>query len=326
MKQPLGLAHKLWSDVNIFYRHLHAYIRRVLQNKHGSNFTDFNGSIPIHFFKSLWADQWNTLTNISLPYPESQKKQNFFIKPESILKEAQDLYLRLGFEKLPQKFWDQSVFTKDYSSSRVMDCHPLSFDFMDGFDFRVKMCLSNASNDFDSELRKVVHEFGHIYYFKSYSNQFNLFKSGPNSAFHEAIGDLMVLIKNGCEWKYNKVDQKFIINALMRESLNNFVIIPWALSLEQWRHDLFSGRISMLSANQHFWNIRRKIGGIVPPFGKRSKISFDAISKYHVANFMPYLRYFFSTFLSHQFHKALCIDSTDPLHLCCPKSLNSNLR
>jgi peptidyl-dipeptidase A len=326
MKEPLGIAHKLWAQINVFYKHLHAYIRRILQNKYGTNFVDINGSIPIHFFKSLSADQWNNLINISLPYPENQKNKIPNYKSGKILSEAQRVYVELGFEELPKRFWKDSIFRKNYSSSTIMDCHPLSFDFMNGIDFRVKMCLSDSSNDFDSELRKVVHEFGHIYYFKSYANKKNLFKSGPNSAFHEAIGDLMVLINNACEWKYNEVDYRVIINALMKEALNNFVIIPWALSLEQWRHDLFSGKVSILSANEHFWNIRRKVEGIVPPNGKRLKRSFDAICKYHVANFMPYLRYFFSRFLSHQFHKALCAHNSDPLYLCCPKPLKSSFR
>ena len=42
----------------------------------------------------------------------------------------------------------------------------------------------------------IHHEMGHIEYFMSYSNLPTYFKSGPNSGFHEAIGDTIALSVN----------------------------------------------------------------------------------------------------------------------------------
>lgn len=332
MKNPLEEAHKLWDEVKIIYSHLHKYTTKRLREKYGTEAVTEKGPIPVHLTRSLWADQWNHLITILLPYEQINKEEETkSVKSvNEILNKAQDLYEGFGFGPLPKSFWQRSIFIKPRNESQVTECHPLSFDFMTGNDFRIKMCLNPNTygyNSIESELKKVIHELGHIQYFIAYRQQPHLYRSGANSAFHEAIGELMVLINNACKWKqfkdYFNLDQ-IIVKELMREALNNFVLLPWALTLEQWRHDLFTGQIPIQEANTHWWRLSVKIRGISPPVDglNDTKIDYGIVSKYHVANFMPFLRYFFARFLAHQFHKTLCQDNghkEEPLFFCCPK-------
>ena len=125
-----------------------------------------------------------------------------------------------------------------------------------------------------------------------------------------------------------------IINQLYREALTSFVRLPYALSLEQWRYEILNGNIMMKmiptsnfttshlnkkmimnKLNQRYWQIRSTIQGIGPPstpfmndYPKMmmEQNRLDPLSKYHVLNFVPYLRYFFATFFAHQMHETIC--------------------
>lgn len=45
----------------------------------------------------------------------------------------------------------------------------------------------------DDQFNTIHHEMGHIEYYMAYRNQPTIFKTGANSAFHEAIGDTISL-------------------------------------------------------------------------------------------------------------------------------------
>lgn len=45
----------------------------------------------------------------------------------------------------------------------------------------------------DETFSTVHHEMGHIEYYMAYKDQKTIFRTGANSAFHEAIGDTIAL-------------------------------------------------------------------------------------------------------------------------------------
>ena len=47
------------------------------------------------------------------------------------------------------------------------------------------MCANVSQTDFST----IHHEMGHIEYFMAYKDQPAIYRTGANSAFHEAIGD-----------------------------------------------------------------------------------------------------------------------------------------
>ena len=51
------------------------------------------------------------------------------------------------------------------------------------------MCTTINQGDFDT----IHHEMGHIEYFMQYRHQPNVFRTGANAAFHEAVGDTIAL-------------------------------------------------------------------------------------------------------------------------------------
>lgn len=307
MTEPLKTAQTLWNEVQHFYKLLFGFVRYRLSQSYGTSVINQSMPIPVYLLKSLWGDQWGNVQEIVLPYGAEQtvkKRTDQDKNDRGILELAQHIYEEIGWEKLPPNFWSNSVFFKNESSK--MDCHPLAFDFLNGNDFRVKMCLNELNQqDSNHSLSKLIHELGHIYYFKSYVSQPRLFRAGANSAFHEALGDTMTLVWLNCfnDKRHHREER---VNLLMRQALRSFTLLPWALSLEQWRHDLFTGEISFEEANQYWRAIRYKMQGVVPPDFWNTEGRLDPVSKYHVANFMPYLRYFFAQFLSHQFYEALC--------------------
>jgi len=52
------------------------------------------------------------------------------------------------------------------------------------------MCIERNAEDFSV----IHHELGHIFYYQAYSDLPDIFQSGANDGFHEAVGDLLTLI------------------------------------------------------------------------------------------------------------------------------------
>jgi peptidyl-dipeptidase A len=81
--------------------------------------------------------------------------------------------------------------------------------------------------------------------------------------------------------------------------------LPFARSLDQWRWDVFAGKIKPSDYNKAWWDLRQTYQGIVPPVARTEK-DFDPGAKYHIPANTPYLRYFLARILQFQFHRALC--------------------
>lgn len=179
----------------------------------------------------------------------------------------------------------------------------------------------------------MLHELGHAHYYLAYDNAslFSLYKSRPNSAIHEAIGEAVILLQDGCQasQKPKEDSPKLLINRLLSEAVTSFVRLPYALSLERWRHELMTGEeggLSVREMNSRYWEIREEVSRVkAPEIDEDEDENFpvvDALSKYHVAFFMPYLRYFYGTLMMHQIQATLCKEELQDSVLanCCPKA------
>ena len=178
----------------------------------------------------------------------------------------------------------------------------------------------------------MLHELGHAHYYLAYDNAslFSLYKSRPNSAIHEAVGEAVILLQDGCQasQKPKEDSPKSLINRLLSEAVTSFVRLPYALSLERWRHELMTGKgsLSAKEMNSRYWEIRDEVSRVKSPENDRDEDenfpAVDALSKYHVAFFMPYLRYFYGTLMMHQIQATLCREELQGSVLanCCPKA------
>ncbi|KAK3605969.1 hypothetical protein CHS0354_019648 [Potamilus streckersoni] len=315
---------KAYNGLKPLYQYLHAYVRKRLIQEYGSEHFPRTGHIPAHLLGNMWAQEWNNIYKITIPFKnkqtvdvtETMKKQNF--TANRMFHEADEFYISLGLEKMRDEFWNKSMLEKP--EGREVVCHASAWDFYNRKDFRIKMCTDITMED----LTTIHHEMGHIQYFMEYRNQPMPFRDGANPGFHEAIGDVMALsvatpshlLKIRLLDKVTD-DLDSDINFLFNMALEKIAFLPFGLLIDKWRWDVFSGKTTPASYNADWWKLRCKYQGVSPPVS-RSEADFDPGAKFHVPSNYPYIRYFVARIAQFQFHKALCqaAGQTGPLHKC----------
>ena len=310
---------RLWNQVRPLYEQLHCYMRTQLQKQYGEDRVPSGQPIPAHLLGNMWAQEWGNLFDLVAP----QKEQSYDLSeilvekkldPQGIVRQAEAFFVSLGLDPLPDSFWQRSMFVKP--RDREVVCHASAWDIDWEDDLRIKMCIEPTAEDFTT----IHHELGHNYYQRAYKNLPTLFMDSANDGFHEALGDTIALsvtpsylVKIG----YLQEEPPESLNPLMKRALDKIAFLPFGLVIDKWRFDVFAGRIGPDEYNEHWWKLRTELQGIEPPVA-RSEENFDPGAKYHIAANVPYLRYFLSTILQFQFHRALCevAGHEGPLHTC----------
>ncbi len=314
---------RLWTQVEPLYKDLHCYARQKLNKTYGSSLVPAKGPIPAHLMGNMWAQ------DLSYIYPELEpykgqpvldvtpalQKQGY--EPKRMVKLAESFFTSLGLKALPDTFWERSMFVKPEGKDVV--CHASAWDPEYNGDVRIKMCIKINQED----LVTIHHELGHDYYFLYYNTLPMLYQNGANDGFHEAIGDAIALsmtpeyLKKVGLLEQTANNDKAVINAQMQRALEKVAFLPWGLLVDKWRWDVFSGKVSEKDWNKHWWDLRFKYQGVVPPVARQAG-AFDPGAKYHIPGNTPYMRYFLAHILQFQFHKALCDASgyQGPLHAC----------
>nr|WBW70101.1 venom protein [Lampona murina] len=315
---------QLWEQLQPFYKQLHAYVRRKLIKQYPDKGILPDGPIPAHLFGNMWAQTWDNIFPLIKPFPTkksvdvSKRMLEKKMAPLEMFKLSEEFFMSLGLEPMTREFWNRSIIEKP--KDREIVCHASAWDFSDGKDFRIKMCTRVAMED----LIVVHHEMGHIQYFQQYAHQPAVFRNGANPGFHEAIGDVLALsVATPNHLKKIKLvddrdeDEETEINSLMNTALKKVAFLPFGYLVDSWRWKVFSGEFSKEELNSKWWEQRLKYQGICPPV-KRTNDDLDAAAKYHVIADVPYIRYFVSTIIQFQFHKALCDEAghKGPLHEC----------
>ncbi len=229
---------------------------------------------------------------------------------------GENFFTSLGFAPLPQTFWERSQFV--HPRDREVVCHASAWDIDQVDDLRVKMCIEVNADYFTT----VHHELGHNFYQRAYDKQPMIFRNGANDGFHEAIGDSIALsITPAYLKKLGLTDTEppaaADIPLQLRTALDKIAFLPFALALDTWRWQVFSGEIKPADYNKAWWNLRAKYQGIAPPM-ERTEADFDAGAKNHIPTNVPYARYFLARIYQFQFYKAMCDASgyTGPLNRC----------
>ncbi|MBP9673539.1 MAG: M2 family metallopeptidase [Bacteriovoracaceae bacterium] len=314
---------RLWLQVKPLYESLHCYVRSHLSKVFAGKVTDV-GPMPAHILGNMWSQQWGNVYKYVEPYKGvssiditkllQQKKYDAL----KMVKTAESFFTSLGFENLPKSFYEKSMFLRP--RDREVVCHASAWDMNAGAgDLRIKMCIKIDEEDFTT----IHHELGHIFYYQSYAHQPVIFQTGANDGFHEAIGDAIALSINPTYLKkigllsQFTTNEKALINEQMKNALEKIAFLPFGRLMDQWRYDVFSGKVTAKEYNTHWWKLVKEYQGLVPAV-ERGEEFFDAGSKYHIPANTPYMRYFLSFILQFQFHKSLCALSghTGPLHEC----------
>jgi peptidyl-dipeptidase A len=313
---------RLWQQLRPLYESLHTYVRGRLQDRYGAAATRADGLIPAHLLGNLWSQSWENIYPLVAPpgagpavdLDAALKASG--MDSHGVVKAAENFFLSLGFEPLPETFWTRSLFEKP--RDREVVCHASAWDLDDQLDVRLKMCIKIDAEDFTT----AHHELGHDFYFLSYRNQPPLFRYGANDGFHEAIGDTVALsVTPGYLRQIHLLKQvpgpDADVELLLRKALDKIAFLPFGYLVDQWRWKVFAGDVGPKDYDRLWWDLRARYQGIARPEPLDAD-GFDAGAKYHVAGNTPYARYFIADVLQFQFHRALCRAAgyTGPLHRC----------
>jgi peptidyl-dipeptidase A len=314
---------RLWDQVKPLYDSLHCYVRWNLTNKYGPSVVPPGQPIPAHLLGNIWAQEWANVYDLVAP-PKAETGYDLTkilqarkdIDEIEMVRIGERFFTSLGFDPLPQTFWERSMFTKP--RDREVVCHASAWDVDDVDDLRIKMCIEQNADDFST----IHHELGHNFYQRAYNRQPFLYKNSANDGFHEAVGDTISLsVTPAYLVQIGLIDKEPPASAdiplLLRDALDKLAFFPFGILMDKWRWGVFSGEIAPADYNKAWWELRTRYQGIAPA-ATRGEVWFDPGAKYHIPANVPYARYFLARILQFQFHRSLCQSAgyTGPLNRC----------
>jgi peptidyl-dipeptidase A len=344
---------RAWKQLEPLYRELHDYVRARLIAQYGKAADRPDGMIPAQLLGNMWAQEWGNIYDIVAPTDpklsqfkpldlEAALKQQIATKDPAaapafvsttdlssdqghaaqlaagrdLVHYGENFFTSLGFAPLPKTFWERSQFV--HPRDREVVCHASAWDVDFADDLRVKMCIEVSADYFTT----VHHELGHNFYQRAYDKQPFLFQNGANDGFHEAIGDSIALSIAPAYLKTlglttTEPPAEADIPLQLRTALDKVAFLPFALALDKWRWEVFSGQIKPADYNKAWWALREQYQGVAPPV-ERSEADFDPGAKNHIPTNVPYARYFLARIYQFQFFKAMCDASgyKGPLNRC----------
>ena len=323
----LNETDRVWEEVKPLYDALHCHVRAKLNEHYGDDVVSKSGPLPVHLLGNMWGQSWSNIYDLVYTEESQQDSVNVtkIIEEKGLdeidmVKYAEDFFLSIGFEPLPDTFWQRSLFVKPRDRSVVCHASAWNLDPANN-DLRIKMCIEKNEEDFVT----IHHELGHIFYYQAYNHLPTLFQGGANDGFHEAFGDLLTLSITPdyltqidfITEEEASVAKEDPIGLLMKQALDGVVGVPWALMLDKWRSGVFNGQIDETNLNSSWWKLREYYQGISTST-ERSEDYFDPGAKYHIPGNTPYTRYYLARIMQYQFHEALCneIQFDGLLHEC----------
>jgi peptidyl-dipeptidase A len=301
---------RIWGQVKPLYNSLHCHVRAKLGEKYGTDKVAQDEPIPAHLLGNMWAQAWGNIYDVVAPenadpgydVTELLAKNNY--DELKMVKGAETFFTSMGFEPLPETFYERSLFVKP--KDRDVQCHASAWNIDSKDDLRIKMCIQRTGEEFSV----IHHELGHNFYQRAYNKQPLFYQESSNDGFHEAIGDTIALsVTPGYLKEIGLLeqvpDESKDIGLLMKMALDKVAFVPFSLMVDQWRWQVFSGQVKPQDYNKAWWELREKYQGVKAPIA-RSEDDFDPGAKYHVPSNTPYTRYFLAHILQFEFHRSLC--------------------
>ncbi|WP_138380995.1 M2 family metallopeptidase [Luteithermobacter gelatinilyticus] len=315
-------ADRLWGQVKPLYDALHCHVRAKLGEQYGTDVVPQDGPIPAHLLGNMWAQQWGNIYPLVAPeesdvgYDLTERLKEKGYDEVQMVKAGENFFTSLGFEPLPQTFWERSLIKKP--RDREVQCHASAWNIDGKEDIRIKMCTTITAEDYET----IHHELGHNIYQRAYKDQSVLYQGGAHDGFHEAIGDTIALSITPEYLKQVGLIDKVPgpegdIGLLLRRALDKVAFLPFGLLVDQWRWKVFNGELNPEDYNRGWWELREAYQGVAAP-AERTPEAFDPGAKYHIPGNTPYMRYFLAHILQFQFHKTACemAGFEGPLHSC----------
>ena len=281
--EMMALNRKLVEDVWPLYRELHTYVRYELAEQYEVSVVP--EMIPAHWLPNRWGQDWSGIINvegINLDKALEEKGSEWLVK------QAERFYVSLGFENLPQTFYERSsLYPAPEGADYKKNNHASAWHMDLKQDVRSLMSVIPNAEWYET----THHELGHIYYYISYTTPEvpPLLRGGANRAFHEAIGSMMGLAAMQKPFLSNlelipanvETDET---KTLLKEALHYIVFIPFSAGvMTHFEHDLYSKQLPIDEFNQKWWEYKKTFQGIVAPTPRGEEYA-DATSKTHINN------------------------------------------
>lgn len=302
--EMMDMLKKFNKELNPLYRELHTYMRYELAKKYGVK--EVPDYIPAHWLSNRWGQDWSEMVTVEGLNLDSALKLK---DAEWVAKQGEKFYVSLGFPELPKTFWEKSSLypvTKDAGFKK--NTHASAWHMNLENDVRCLMSITPNAQWYET----VHHEYGHIYYYLSYSNPEvpYLLREGANRAYHEALGSMMGLAAMqkpfaaglGLVDANTPVDQT---RQLLKDALNYIVFIPWSAgTMSVFEDELYAKNLPSDQWNKRWWEIVKEYQGIVPPTD-RGEDYCDAATKTHInddpAQYYDYALSFILLFQVHDY-------------------------
>lgn len=284
-EELMKVCSDMTNDIWPLYRELHTWARYELAKKYNQPVPEM---LPAHWIPNRWGQEWTPMIDVKGMDVDAELKKK---SAEWIVKEAENFYVSLGFEALPQSFYEKSsLYPLQKDAPYKKNNHASAWHIDLDKDVRSLMSVEPNAEWWETTL----HELGHIYYYISYTNPDVpvVLRAGANRAYHEAMGSLIgmasmkkpFLQSKGLLPRDLKTDKDQEMQTLMKEALNYIVVIPWGAGvMTEFEHDLYAKNLPVNEYNKRWWELVKKYQGIAPP-SERGEEFCDAASKTHINN------------------------------------------
>jgi peptidyl-dipeptidase A len=270
---------------------------------HAKEVPDF---IPAHWLSNRWGQNWSEMVTVEGLNLDSALKNK---SAEWVARQGEKFYVSLGFPSLPASFWEKSsLYPVPKDAGYKKNTHASAWHMDLEKDVRSLMSIVPNSEWYET----VHHEYGHIYYYLSYSNPEvpYLLREGANRAYHEALGSMMGLAAMqkpfvaglGLIDANAKTDD---MKQLLKDAMNYVVFIPWSTgTMSFFEQELYSKNLPADQWNKKWWELAKKFQGIVPPSDRPEDLC-DAATKTHInddpAQYYDYALSFILLFQIHDY-------------------------
>jgi len=300
-QEMLDHMNKMVKEVWPLYRELHTWARYELAKKYQTEVPDY---IPAHWLPNRWGQDWSDLVKVKgLDIDAALKNKT----AEWVVKEGEDFYKSLGFNPLPDSFYEKSsLYPLPADAPYKKNNHASAWHMDLENDVRSLMSVVPTADYYVT----VHHELGHIYYYLTYTNPEVpvLLRGGANRGYHEAIGYVFGLAASQKPFLVAKglVDPNVNVDEtqnLLSEALKYIVFMPFGAGvMTEFENALYAENLPKDQFNEKWWELAKKYQGMVPPT-ERDESFCDAASKTHINNdAAQYYDYAVSYILLFQFH------------------------
>ena len=311
--EMLELNDQLIRELRPLYRELHTWARYELARRYGE---DVPVLLPAHWLPNRWAQDWGALVNVGgLAVDDALEDQT----GEWIVEQAEGFYQSLGFDPLPDTFWElSSLYPLPADSPYKKNTHASAWHLDLRDDVRSLMSVEPNAYWYTT----AHHELGHIYYYMSYSRPEVplVLRGGANRAYHEAIGSLIGLAASQRSFLVNRglLDPNDVVDpmsTMLREAMQFVIFMPFASgTMTRFEHALYREDLDPGQFNQTWWDLVGRYQGVRPP-SPRGEEWADALTKTHInddpAQYYDYALAFALLFQMHD-HIARELLSQDP--------------